>query len=329
MFDPLQTIPSFPVNSPHTWGALQTFNAGLQLAAGQAIRDSGGADRIRLNTTTPQTELLNDVRIGAAEKVLIGVLPGGHAQADDGVRFNATGSIPSGVFSQTPSATAGENVGIAINTNLVGTYQTGRVGGYLRIDTGGRRMVLQGYNGSTFIDMFSVPLHTGFLPSGANADAWIRTDDGEVRVRGKQGGNACIVDIQGFATNSLSAFRLIPKGSPSPDRALCQFFGTDFKADGVNYTALAHIATASKMIVRSQGEGTESAVPLAFEIRDGGVNYEGLRVDFSGGVIRLGFYATTPATKQTVTGSRGGNAALASLLTALATVGLLTDSSTA
>lgn len=41
----------------------------------------------------------------------------------------------------------------------------------------------------------------------------------------------------------------------------------------------------------------------------------------------LGFFAGTPAAKQTVTGSRGGNAALASLLSALAAYGLITDSS--
>lgn len=41
----------------------------------------------------------------------------------------------------------------------------------------------------------------------------------------------------------------------------------------------------------------------------------------------LGFFAATPAAKPTVTGSRGANAALASLLTALATLGLVTDSS--
>lgn len=41
----------------------------------------------------------------------------------------------------------------------------------------------------------------------------------------------------------------------------------------------------------------------------------------------LAFHGTAPQAKQTVTGSRGGNAALASLLTALATIGLLTDSS--
>lgn len=43
----------------------------------------------------------------------------------------------------------------------------------------------------------------------------------------------------------------------------------------------------------------------------------------------VGFYGTSPQTKQTVTGSRAGNAALASLLTALATLGLVTNSSTA
>ncbi len=43
----------------------------------------------------------------------------------------------------------------------------------------------------------------------------------------------------------------------------------------------------------------------------------------------LGFFAATPVAKPTVTGSRGGNAALASALTALASLGLLTDSSSA
>ena len=42
----------------------------------------------------------------------------------------------------------------------------------------------------------------------------------------------------------------------------------------------------------------------------------------------LGFFGQAPAAKPTVTGSRGGNAALQSLLTELATLGLITDSST-
>ncbi len=41
----------------------------------------------------------------------------------------------------------------------------------------------------------------------------------------------------------------------------------------------------------------------------------------------LGFFSTAPTTKPIVTGSRGANAALASLLTSLAGLGLLVDSS--
>lgn len=44
---------------------------------------------------------------------------------------------------------------------------------------------------------------------------------------------------------------------------------------------------------------------------------------------KMGWFGAAPVVKQTVTGSRGGNAALASFLTALANYGLITNSSTA
>ncbi|MFM9629368.1 hypothetical protein ACKI10_17295 [Streptomyces galilaeus] len=44
---------------------------------------------------------------------------------------------------------------------------------------------------------------------------------------------------------------------------------------------------------------------------------------------KLGFHGAEPVAKQTVTGAKGGNAALASLITALATLGLITDGSSA
>lgn len=44
---------------------------------------------------------------------------------------------------------------------------------------------------------------------------------------------------------------------------------------------------------------------------------------------KIGFYGATPIVKPTVTGSRAGNAALASLLTELDNLGLITDSTTA
>jgi hypothetical protein len=46
---------------------------------------------------------------------------------------------------------------------------------------------------------------------------------------------------------------------------------------------------------------------------------------FTGG---FGINGVSPIAKPTVTGSRGGNAALASLLTALASYGFITDSTT-
>ncbi|HSS40353.1 MAG TPA: hypothetical protein VLT58_16410, partial [Polyangia bacterium] len=54
---------------------------------------------------------------------------------------------------------------------------------------------------------------------------------------------------------------------------------------------------------------------------------EGLRIEASGSAPLLGFFGGSAAGKPTVSGSRGANAALASLLTALAGLGLLTDSS--
>lgn len=81
--------------------------------------------------------------------------------------------------------------------------------------------------------------------------------------------------------------------------------------------------------------GTGATVGGAFVVRPGsGATGGAYVIQTGGGADRIrindtgmGFFAATPAAKPTVTGSRGGNAALASLLTALATLGLLTDSS--
>jgi hypothetical protein len=54
----------------------------------------------------------------------------------------------------------------------------------------------------------------------------------------------------------------------------------------------------------------------------------GLRLGQNVAGVKMGFFGTNPIIKPTVTGSRGGNAALASLLTQLAALGLVIDSST-
>lgn len=60
------------------------------------------------------------------------------------------------------------------------------------------------------------------------------------------------------------------------------------------------------------------------EMRIQGAN---VQLGESGG--SMGFYGNNGTTKQTITGSRAGNAALASLLTAMANLNLITDSSSA
>lgn len=56
---------------------------------------------------------------------------------------------------------------------------------------------------------------------------------------------------------------------------------------------------------------------------------EGFRIgSTAANVAGIGYFGTAVVAKQTVTGAKGGNAALTSLLTALAAYGLITDSST-
>lgn len=55
--------------------------------------------------------------------------------------------------------------------------------------------------------------------------------------------------------------------------------------------------------------------------------YTGATQRFKANATGIGFFNSTPVAKPTVTGSKGGNAALASLLTALSNLGLVTDSS--
>jgi hypothetical protein len=69
---------------------------------------------------------------------------------------------------------------------------------------------------------------------------------------------------------------------------------------------------------------------VTHHVYSGATKVEYLRAEGDGaGGVKIGILGATAITRPTVTGSRGGNAALASLLTALASLGLITDSTTA
>jgi hypothetical protein len=98
------------------------------------------------------------------------------------------------------------------------------------------------------------------------------------------------------------------------DLLISNFSGTAFNGTQRSYFRLS--ADAQNIQVAGKVEFVDSLYGTTRHILDGAAN-------------TIAFYGATAAAKQTVTGSRGGNAALASLLTALATYGLVTDSSSA
>jgi hypothetical protein len=95
------------------------------------------------------------------------------------------------------------------------------------------------------------------------------------------------------------------------------YYDGTWKHRAAAQAAMISLDTAFQVYVSSTAGPVDGAITLV----------QALNVDYVGGA-RFGFHGATPITKPAVTGSRGGNAALASFLTAMANYGLITDSTT-
>lgn len=100
---------------------------------------------------------------------------------------------------------------------------------------------------------------------------------------------------------------------------------------GIQLNSTGAIQLNSTGSVALNGQSTNGSVTLQAHgtggvtiIASGGAG----GVTVANNIDSLGFYSTSPVTQQTVSGSRGGNVALANLLTALANLGLIVDSTT-
>lgn len=105
--------------------------------------------------------------------------------------------------------------------------------------------------------------------------------------------------------------------------------GMQIAADSVTETISGSPAASTVDLVASK-DGTSMANILisATSNTDNIIDMEAYYINICGSSnSRLGFFGAGYSTRQTVTGSRGANAALASLLTALASYGLIIDSS--
>lgn len=129
-------------------------------------------------------------------------------------------------------------------------------------------------------------------------------------------------DIQ--INNGGGVFGVAPIGSASL---------TGFGLTVTNMPVDLAAGSAGNIVIRSDGNvqidsnGSHVLIGTTFNssISLGGTSSP---VGIGGSSSHLAFYGGTLTTQQTITGSRGGNAALANLLTAFATFGLIVDSTT-
>lgn len=98
------------------------------------------------------------------------------------------------------------------------------------------------------------------------------------------------------------------------DLVISNWSGTNFDATQRAYLRLS--ADAQNIQVAGKVEFVDGLYGATRHVLDGAAN-------------QAGFFGATPTGRPTVSGAKGGNAALASLLTALANLGLITDSTTA
>lgn len=103
-----------------------------------------------------------------------------------------------------------------------------------------------------------------------------------------------------------------------------------FNNSYVNFLTATGGLTTAPVVIGAGGSDTNISTSVA------GKGTGNAQLTDSAGVVKvaanstgLGFFGATPAAKPSITGARGGNAALASLLTQGATLGLWTDSTTA
>ena len=164
-------------------------------------------------------------------------------------------------------------------------------------------------------------------------------------------GNDTLASTQGFAVNgtaaatrglfyqtaSVNRWQIRVTGAEGGSNAGSDFNIISYTDAGVQSLVPITITRSTGFIVLSTqttiGGGSNNAIVIVPGAA--GTNFAGITPSNSGGLLLgasgrpMGFFGTTPAAKPTVSGAKGSNAALASLLAALVALGLVTDTTTA
>lgn len=153
-------------------------------------------------------------------------------------------------------------------------------------------------------------------------------------------------------TTAAPNFKITSAGSVTLDDAATITFGDttgsismgrnstdtlDVIGGAVQFKNTAATRYRTSIVTASGGQSTINAyddtggayIPLSLQALSVSLKEPGGAVKIQTNATGIGFYAATPAEKPTVSGAKGSNAALGSLLSALSTLGLVTDSTTA
>jgi len=124
----------------------------------------------------------------------------------------------------------------------------------------------------------------------------------------------------GLLTDSTTAGAATSSGTGSPEGVVTATVGAIYQRTdgGVGTTLYVKETGSGNTGWEAIGTAGDVLIGGALEL-DGALNHDG---------TTAGFYGTAPAAKPTISGDRAGNAALASFLTALSGLGLITNSTT-
>jgi hypothetical protein len=327
-------------------GTAQQADIWGMIVSAQQDSANGGAQGIEIDLTTGQASrarltpnpILGTVSTGSDFVAGINIGNAGGFKASTGLYFQAAASsgFRAAILFGGGAVTSGD-IGIDMRALLAlgGAYP-------LVLANGASFYSASGANNDTFVPMLGLDssdraiLGSTLWADGVNGRVGINaaptTDAFEITGNMRfQGASRRIIGSLSAATSASQ--RLAVQGSGT---TLLTFLpGGATRVAGIDMHDQAAANGAGLQISTQPGEGRISAYDAGggapfLSLYTG--NLERLRLDGNGLTIsaaRLGLFSATPSAKLTVTGSRGGNAALASLLTQLATYGLVTDSSSA
>lgn len=252
----------------------------------------------------------------------------------------AVGAFPSEVALQIQSNTveASFKNGIFFNNRVAGaingTYPIGTdipavTGSYIKADAGvaergiefaATTFTASEWESSNFVIGPTVTLSAGEYRSGVRLDG---SKTGNPSIGASGGDGTAPVNLTVYARNGGNiAFATSSKSGPVN-------FQVKHTENADTYPRVSG-SVSGDVTLDITGSATNSSVSITGKGTGGGKMRDGAgAIKFQWNTTGVGFHAASPVAKQTVTGSRGGNAAVADLIAKLALTGLISDGTTA